>query len=255
MVVIVMHMVIIPTVVHVHLHNGMVLTVSLTTPYPHVLVLPVPIMVPAIPMVPTTSTVIVVMVSMENNVNMFNLVRASHNHVEIVVHVLIMVGVIIAIVKWVIMGRIVKATRNSPNVHLIHVEMGGHVMTITPITRVCVPQDFMEPIVNGKVIMCALCTHVTMVEHVTVRDMVHTIVCALPAIPVVNVKHSSTTTIISVRIPIRVTMVARVCHRGPLILILVIVRGVIRAYNVKLVSHPPMVVTLLPAIMVVPACQ
>jgi len=70
MVVIVIHMVIIPTVVLAQSTNGMVATASLLTIYPPVLVLHVPIMGPATPTVPTTSTVIVNLVLPGNSANM-----------------------------------------------------------------------------------------------------------------------------------------------------------------------------------------
>jgi len=101
-----------------------------------------------------------------------------------------------------------------------------------------------------------ICIHVIMVEHVTVRVMVALDACVQPAIPVVNVKHYSPTTIMSAITPTRVSMEVRVWpHRGVSIPIRVSVRGVIRGYDVSRVSFPPLVVTWVRVPMEAPVSQ
>jgi len=98
--------------------------------------------------------------------------------------------------------------------------------------------------------MHVICIHVIMVEHVTVRVMVATIVIVQPDIPVVNVKHYSPP-MTSAPTPTHASMVVRVWHHhGVPIPIRVSVRGVIRGFGVRRVSTPPLVVPPLPVIMV-----
>jgi len=112
MVVLVIHMVIIPTVVPVPTTFGMVPTASILTLYPPVVVLPVPTMPLAIPTVPTTSIVTVFPVIPENNVNLFNPPRVLPTRVEMGVRVLIRVSVLLlrVIVETVIMVCFVTNT-------------------------------------------------------------------------------------------------------------------------------------------------
>jgi len=91
--------------------------------------------------------------------------------------------------------------------------------------------------------MRVICIHVRMVAHVTVRVMGASDVCVQPAIPVVNVKHSSPM-IISAICPTHASMEAHVYpHHGVPIPIRVCVRMVIRGYDVSRVCTPPLVVT------------
>jgi len=103
-----MHMGIIPTAVPAQTTNGMEPTASFLTIYPPVVVLPVPIMVPAIPTVPIISIVTVLRVTMGNNANMFKQVRVLHNPVKMVVRVMIWVWVIVVTVKTVTMVLLVS---------------------------------------------------------------------------------------------------------------------------------------------------
>jgi len=97
--------------------------------------------------------------------------------------------------------------------------------------------------------MRVICIRVTMVVHVTVRVMVHLDACAQWDIPDFNVKHYSL--MMRAVMVIHVSMVDHVWqHHGTLTLIRVIVRGVTRVCDVKIVSPPPMVVTRPPVIMV-----